>query len=64
MPGEGPDNFRDVQYYSMLKDMYKVQHVAAKSTYVSYCTCKECTHSWRGDCMKDQCKCCTSPIKG
>ncbi|MDE1819895.1 MAG: hypothetical protein KGJ23_04715 [Euryarchaeota archaeon] len=61
---EGPDNFRDVQYYAMLKDMYKAQHAASKSAYVSYCSCKQCNHSWRGDCMKERCACCTSPVKG
>ncbi len=64
MPGEGPDNFRDVQYYAMLKEMYHAQHVAAKSSYVSYCSCREYNHSWRGDCMRAHCTCCTTPVKG
>lgn len=54
------DNFRDNQYYALLKDMYHAQHVAGKTVYLSYCACKECTHSWRGDCMKSKCSCCTS----
>lgn len=62
MAPDGPDNFRDQQYYAMLKEMYHAQHTQGKSTYVSYCSCKECRHSWRGDCMKAKCACCTTPF--
>ena len=63
MPSDSPDNFRDVQYYAMLKEMYHVQHVGAKSTHISYCACSACSHAWRGECMRDKCTCCTQPVK-
>lgn len=64
MSPDSTENFRDVQYYAMLKDMYHAQHVVAKSAYGSYCACKECRHSWRGECMKERCACCTTPMGG
>lgn len=63
MTGETADNFRDVQYYAILKELSHVQHVSAKSAYVSYCACKECSHAWRGECMDAKCSCCTQPVK-
>lgn len=54
------ENFRDIQYYQMLREMYHRQHKASATVYASYCTCKECTHTFRGDCMKESCACCTS----
>jgi hypothetical protein len=55
------DNFREVQYYAMLKEIYGSTHVAAKTVYQTNCNCKDCNHSWRGECMKAKCTCCTTP---
>jgi hypothetical protein len=57
------DNFRETQYYAMLKEHFGTQHVVAKTGYHANCICRECTHSWRGECMRAHCACCTSPYK-
>lgn len=57
------DNFRDSQYYSMMKEMYKMAHVAAKTNHYANCACKDCAHTWRGECMAAKCLCCTTPYK-
>jgi hypothetical protein len=61
MPEE--DNFRETQYYAMLKERLGAQHVVAKTGYHSNCVCRECAHSWRGECMIAKCGCCTSTYK-
>ncbi len=60
MASGGVENFRDLQYYQLLKEMYGRQHKASATAYASYCSCKECAHTFRGDCLKDRCECCTS----
>jgi hypothetical protein len=55
------DNFREVQYYAMLKERYGATHVVAKTVYQTNCNCKDCSHTWRGECMKAKCSCCTTP---
>gem|GEM_PF-4927183 len=55
------ENFRDVQYYAQLKRRFRSQHVVSKTAYGSYCTCKDCRHPWRGECMRLRCSCCTAP---
>ncbi len=57
------DNFRETQYYSMLKERLGSQHLAAKTGNHANCACKDCTHAWRGDCMRAKCACCTSAYK-
>lgn len=54
------DNFRDSQYYAMLKEMYGAVHVVSKTAHHANCACKECTHAWRGECMAAKCGCCTT----
>ena len=62
MMGE-EENFRETQYYTMLKESLKAVHVTSKTAYHSNCTCTECQHTWRGECMKEKCGCCTTPLK-
>ena len=62
MPGTDA-NFRDLQYYALLEERLRTQHATSKTAYGTYCSCTECTHSWRGECMESKCACCTSPWK-
>ena len=56
----GLEDFREVQYYAMMKDYFGSMHVVAKTAYGTNCVCKECNHAWRGECMQAKCACCTS----